>query len=85
MRIEFDLTQVPPAVTLHDPEDFTSLKVVAAQPEHAFVGPGVLEALAGEHATDPEWRAGLAAMLRYADEHGWVREDGSVRAHVDWQ
>jgi hypothetical protein len=32
----------------------------------------------------PRWESGLTAMLEYASAHGWVDDDGAVRAHVEW-
>ena len=84
MYIEIDLTTVPPGVTLRDADDFKGFKVVAGRPEHAFVDPAALRSLAGEKAEDPAWREQLEGMLAYASSKGWVREDGAVRAHVEW-
>jgi hypothetical protein len=83
MHIEIDLSIVPPTVVLHEPEDFTSFKIVVQPVEHAWVRVESLERLAGDHAADPEWRRGLGKMLEYAQQHGWV-DGGAVRAHVDW-
>jgi len=47
--------------------------------------------LATESATttgctlDAEWDAGLAGMLEYAATQGWIADDGSIRAHVEWE
>jgi hypothetical protein len=46
--------------------------------------------LATESATttgstlDADWDAGLARMLEYAASQGWIADDGSIRAHVEW-
>jgi hypothetical protein len=29
-----------------------------------------------------EWESAFAAMVAYADAHGWVESDGAIRAHV---
>ncbi len=50
--------------------------------DHAFIAVEGLRALAGERS--PEWQDRLAAMIRFAAEHGWTAGDGSVRAHVVW-
>jgi hypothetical protein len=56
-----------------------------------FVPTAAIERLAGQAATasgrplGPEWRAGLTGMLEFAATHGWVTEDGAVRAHVEWR
>ena len=53
--------------------------------EHVWVDLDGLVSLAGTSGTDPEWRQGLDAMVRYAREHSFLSEDGgSIRAHVDW-
>src|SRR5664280_766995 len=46
--------------------------------------------LATESATtgctlDAEWDAGLAGLLEYAATQGWIADDGSIRAHVEWE
>ncbi|MGO9027501.1 MAG: hypothetical protein ACLQOZ_02575 [Acidimicrobiales bacterium] len=32
-----------------------------------------------------EWESGFASMLEYAAAKGWVADDGTIRAHVEWQ
>ena len=53
---------------------------------------GNSEALVSVHAVrrladreaDPAWTEGFAAMLRYAQQHGWLSEDGSeIKAHLE--
>ncbi|QIG42836.1 hypothetical protein G5V58_08690 [Nocardioides anomalus] len=51
--------------------------------DHVAVAPALLLELAGPLAADPEWRAGLDAMLAYAGQHGWLEDDGWVRIHVE--
>ena len=82
MYLEIDLSVVPPATVLREPDDFTSFKVVVKEAEHARVSLESLELLAGERAGDPEWRRGLGKMLEYAEQRGWV-DDGGVRAHIE--
>jgi len=84
MYIEIDLSAIPPVMALSDPDDFTSFKIVLREVEHARVPVDVLEDLAGDRATEPEWRRGLEKMLDYARQHGWVDERG-VRAHIERQ
>jgi len=49
-----------------------------------------LRRLAGDAATrerlplDPAWELGFGAMIDAAEAKGWVAEDGSIRAHVEW-
>jgi hypothetical protein len=33
---------------------------------------------------DKHWETGFAAMIEYAGTKGWLAEDGSLRAHVEW-
>jgi hypothetical protein len=79
--IEIDLSVVPPTTVLQEPDDFTSFKIVVRQVEQAWVRVDSLERLAGERAGDPEWQRGLGKMLEYAEQRGWLDENG-VRAHV---
>ena len=32
----------------------------------------------------PGWATGFAGMLEYAATKGWIADDGSIRAHVEW-
>jgi hypothetical protein len=34
---------------------------------------------------DAGWESGLADMLAYAATRGWIADDGSIRAHVEWE
>jgi hypothetical protein len=49
-----------------------------------------LERLAGEAASregqglGSDWGGRFAAMLQYAATKGWLADDGSIRAHVEW-
>jgi hypothetical protein len=83
VHLEIDLATVPPTVVLQEPDDFTAFDVVVVEPEHAWIAFDALRALAGARAADPAWSEGLRAMVAYADRHGWVREDGAIRAHVE--
>lgn len=82
MYIEIDLRVVPPTTVLHEPDDFTRLEIVVREAEHARVPIASLEALAGDRTADPEWRRGLARMLDYAQERGWLDDEG-VRVHIE--
>jgi hypothetical protein len=85
MEIHIELADVPPTVTLRDPDDFSSFKVVIDQPEHVFVTAEDLAAMAGR-GDDPAWREQLNGMLEYARSKGFTREaDGAIRAHVEWR
>lgn len=83
MEIHIDLEVIPPAVVLHGAEDFRSFKVVVRPMPHTRVPVAVLEQLAGSRADDPEWQNGLAKMLDYARQHGFL-DDRGIRAHVEW-
>ena len=48
---------------------------------HVWLFPQVLRFLAGQ-AADSAWDTGFAAMLAYAQQHGWVNGQGQVRAHI---
>jgi len=101
MEIEIDLTQDVPPIALLQPTDFRSFKIVAtgdrerlataiqsigrAAGEDAFVEPAALRRLAGDLGRDPGWSESLDRMVAYAAEHGWVSDDGAVRAHVEWR
>ncbi|KAB7756373.1 hypothetical protein [Mycolicibacterium mucogenicum] len=82
MYLHVDPTQVPPAVEVREPDDFTAFKVVIEVPEHAWIAPDGLTELAGR-GDDDEWRQNLAGMLAYAAGKGWCDEAGRVRAHVE--
>ncbi len=32
-----------------------------------------------------QWESGFAGMLEYAAKKGWTTDDGSIRAHVEWE
>lgn len=84
MRIAIDITTVPPGVTLLGADDFGRFDVVVAHADHAFLTPDRVRELAGERAADRGWNERFEAMLEYARGHGWIRDDGSIRAHIDW-
>ena len=52
--------------------------------QHVRIAPSVLRFLSG-HAGAPDWEAGFAAMLDYAQRKGWLDEQGHVRAHLSYQ
>ncbi len=83
MFIEIDVSVIPPATVLREPDDFTSFKLIVRQAEHARVPVESLEQLAGDRADDPGWRGRFEKMLEYARQSGWV-DEGAVRAHIEW-
>lgn len=53
--------------------------------EHVWVDREALAGLAGARADDPAWQEGLAAMVDFARDKGFLSEDGAaIRAHVEW-
>lgn len=54
------------------------------------IPPDVIRRLAHQGADEEgeslpgEWDARFADMVEGAAEQGWIGEDGSVRAHIDW-
>jgi hypothetical protein len=56
-----------------------------------FVAAEAVRRLAADAATadgqtlSPEWESGFATMLDDATTNGWLAEDGSIRAHVEWE
>jgi hypothetical protein len=85
VRIELDLTTVPPTATLADVDDFERFEVVAAPVSHVFVPVEELRRLAGERAGDPAWEESLEGMVAYARSKDWLDENGAIRAHVEWR
>ena len=51
MYLHIDPTEIPPAVGVREPDDFTAFKVVVEVPEHAWITPDALTALAGRGDT----------------------------------
>jgi hypothetical protein len=55
-----------------------------------FVPAQVVRRLAGDAATQDhenlgsEWDDAFAAMLEAADTRGWIADDGSIKAHIEW-
>ncbi len=71
------------ALSLHDAGRVDSTGTVFVPP--IAVRQLATEAAAGEgRALDPGWEAGFAGMLEYATGQGWVTDDGSIRAHIEW-
>jgi hypothetical protein len=87
-------------LTLRDAADFRAFKVVTggdpwprdgasarlrpATDGEVFVPVELVRDLAGPLAADDGWRRGLAAMVEFARQHGWLDADGTaIRAHVE--
>lgn len=83
MQITIDTSELPPVVSLAEPEDFKRFKVVVDVPPSMWIERETILQLARERAGDPQWLAGLDAMLAYAAGKGWLNEQGAVQAHVE--
>ena len=62
-------------------------KMGEVQPDgSALVDPDGVRRLAtaGNQLPD-DWDAEFASMLAYAASRGWIADDGSIRAHVEWK
>jgi hypothetical protein len=81
--VELDASELPVRMRLEEAEDFGALKVVAHRPEHVYLSPQEIRRLAGADAS-PSWLRDFERMVAYAKSQGWVREDGAIRAHVEW-
>jgi hypothetical protein len=50
------------------------------------VDPAAVRRLAGSEAPLTEqWESGFRAMIEYAATKGWVADDGTIQAHVEWR
>ncbi len=101
MYFEVDLNAEPASVRLADADNFRAFQIEASGPreriaqalepygqwdgDHAWLKPTRVRELAGERARQQEWQHGFKALQTYAAEHGYLREDGLLRAHVEWQ
>lgn len=82
MWLEIDLGSVPPTVAVHEPENVGELKAVVVPAAAAYIAEPTLRLLV-EEAADGALPDGYEAMIAYAAEHGWQREDGAIRVHVE--
>lgn len=83
MYLTIDVGRVPTAVTAHEVDVFTELKVVLTPVEDTYIDPETLRSAARDAGASESWNAGFEAMVKYAASKGWVREDGWIRAHVE--
>lgn len=51
---------------------------------HAWVSAAAVMRLAGEAGAGDDWRSGFEAMVEYARMKGWLRDDGAIRAHIEF-
>jgi hypothetical protein len=84
MQIHIDLSTIPPEIELREADDFTRFSATSVSVPETYVTRDALESLAGQLASDPDWRRQLQGMLDYAQGRGWVRGDGAIQAHVEW-
>jgi hypothetical protein len=68
----------PRRVGLVEPNDFTSFKVVAAARSWGELRRAL------DKASDPDWAAGLDAMVEYAGCKGWLEGSSALRAQCEW-
>jgi hypothetical protein len=54
-----------------------------ADEDHVMVNRKALLDLPGARPDDATWADSFQQMVDYADQHGWVGDDGSIRAHID--
>jgi hypothetical protein len=54
-----------------------------ADEDHVMMNRKALLALPGARPEDANWADSFQQMVNYADQHGWVGDDGSIRAHID--
>jgi hypothetical protein len=85
MYIEVDLSTLPPALLLREVENFRELKVVATAVAETTISPDAMRGMLADEPREEGWDARLEEMIAAAAVHGWVAEDGSVRAHLEWR
>jgi hypothetical protein len=56
----------------------------------AFIAPGAVRRLAraavrGHRPLGADWDERFDAMVEQAAQHGWVADDGAIRAHIEWE
>lgn len=59
------------------------------QAGNVFVPPDAVRSLAAAALSggtvDTDWDAGFRAMVEHAATKGWIADDGSIQAHVEWE
>lgn len=85
MYIEVDLSTVPPALELREPHDLTSFSVRVRSATHAWTTPETIRSLAGDLAAQAEWNERFEKMVAFARQRGWIGDDDSIRAHIEFQ
>jgi hypothetical protein len=50
--------------------------------EHAWIAPAWLQRASGL-GQRAEWLEGFNRMMEFAAKHGWVNEQGEIRAHIE--
>jgi len=82
MKIQVDLSVIPPEVVLVDEKNFKEFAVNVRSAEHTWVDPNSIKKLAGDLAQESEWQRNFEDMLEYASNKDWVNSEGAVRAHI---
>ncbi|WP_336879389.1 hypothetical protein [Rhodococcus globerulus] len=76
------------APTDHEVENVgDALRAVAVgeiEDGHAWIFATAITRLAHETGAGDDWRVGFDAMVEYAGVKGWLREDGAIRAHIEF-
>ena len=101
MYFDINLGPEPPVVSLQDLDNFRMFQIEASGPrerigeaiapygrwdgEFAWFDPDKVTEAAGARAAEPSWQEGFRSMCDYGAQHGYIGEDGSIRAHVEWR
>jgi hypothetical protein len=99
MLLHIDLNAERADVTLRDVDNFRAFQIEAVghrhsmdeaivpygrwDGDHVWLRPDAVKEAAGARGRDAEWQAGFQAMITYAEQHGYLGDDGSLRAHVE--
>jgi hypothetical protein len=55
----------------------------------AFIAPHTVRRLAraasGDAPPGADWDERFDAMVEQAAQHGWIADDGAIRAHIEWE
>ena len=95
MRIRIE----PHGLSVIDPDDFAGFSVVTAltpaelhdrvrtlglgrsDGDHVWLEPQAIRAAIG--SPTQTWDSGFAAMTSFAAKHGWLDDEGRIRAHIE--
>ena len=82
MFLHIELGELPPVLSVGDPENLSVFEVRMRVPEETTVTKDGVLSLIPEHIATHEWQEQFSAMLEVASRHGWVLDDGRIVAHV---